>query len=124
MENKSHDNCNEVIPEDLFDLSDEMKGLTDIQKLAVVQWAMKHIVEHATEGGSFRYLIYNRLGFDTAAYAPLLSAGMIISNEFDLSEKKKWLQLYRKHLLLIPTFYKKEEAYGLWVKRLSKCDKL
>ena len=93
MENKSHvhshDNCNEVIPEDLFDLSDEMKGLTDIQKLAVVQWAMKHIVEHATEGGSFRYLIYNRLGFDTAAYAPLLSAGMIISNEFDLSEKKK-----------------------------------
>ena len=88
MENKSHDNCNEVIPEDLFDLSDEMKGLTDIQKLAVVQWAMKHIVEHATEGGSFRYLIYNRLGFDTAAYAPLLSAGMIISNEFDLSEKK------------------------------------
>jgi len=29
-------------------------------KIAVVKWAMKHIVEHAKEGGSYRYLIYDR----------------------------------------------------------------
>ena len=53
-------------------------------KLAVTQWVMKHIVEHAKEGGSYRYLIYDRLGFDMDAYAPLCRDGMTISNEFDL----------------------------------------
>ena len=53
-------------------------------KLAVTKWVMKHIVEHAKEGGSYRYLIYDRLGFGPEAYAPLCSDGMTISNEFDL----------------------------------------
>ena len=53
-------------------------------KLAVTKWVMKHIVEHAREGGSYRYLIYDRLGFGPEAYAPLCSDGMTISNEFDL----------------------------------------
>ncbi len=53
-------------------------------KLAVTQWVMKHIVEHAKEGGSYRYLIYDRLGFGPEAYAPLCSDGMTISNHFDL----------------------------------------
>jgi hypothetical protein len=56
-------------------------------KIAVVKWAMKHIVEHAQDGGSFRYLIYDRLGFGPEAYAALCSDGMTISNEFDLSMK-------------------------------------
>ena len=53
-------------------------------KLAVTKWVMKHIVEHAREGGSYRYLIYDRLGFDPDAYAPLCSDGLTISNDFDL----------------------------------------
>ena len=54
-------------------------------KLAVTAWVMKNIVDHATGGGSFRYLIYDRLGFGPEAYVPLyLAGGMTISNEFDL----------------------------------------
>ena len=56
-------------------------------RLAVTAWVFKAVVEHAKEGGSFRYLIYGRLGFDLDAYVPLYDAGgMIISNEFDLSD--------------------------------------
>jgi hypothetical protein len=54
-------------------------------KLAVTRWAMKHIVDHAREGGSYRYLIYNRLGFGPEAYVPLCDDGLTISNEFDIS---------------------------------------
>lgn len=54
-------------------------------RLAVVAWAMQHIVEHARDGGTFRYLIYERLGFGPEAYVPLYQAGgMEISNEFHL----------------------------------------
>lgn len=54
-------------------------------KLAVTAWVMKHIVDHAQSGGTFRYLIYTRLGFNQDAYVPLyLAGGMTISNEFDL----------------------------------------
>lgn len=56
-------------------------------KIAITQWVMKHIVEHAKEGGSYRYLIYDRLGFGAEAYAPLCSDGLTISNEFDLNLK-------------------------------------
>ena len=71
-----------------YDLSEEMENLTEIQKVAVVQWAMKHIVNHANEGGSYRYLIYSRLGFSPIAYAPLCDDGMTISNEFDFETKE------------------------------------
>lgn len=54
-------------------------------KLAVTKWVMKHIVAHAREGGSYRYLIYDRLGFGPEAYAPLCSDGLTISNDFDLN---------------------------------------
>jgi hypothetical protein len=54
-------------------------------KLAITKWAMKHIVDHARDGGSYRYLIYHRLGFDESAYAPLCRDGMTISNDFDLN---------------------------------------
>jgi len=52
-------------------------------KLAVTKWIFKHIAAHGAEGGSYRYLIYDRLGFDADAYAPLCSDGLFISNEFD-----------------------------------------
>jgi hypothetical protein len=52
-------------------------------KLAVTRWVMKHIAAHGAEGGSYRHLIYDRLGFGPDAYAPLCSDGLFISNEFD-----------------------------------------
>lgn len=64
-------------------------------KLAVAQWVMKHIVDHAKEGGSYRYLIYQRLGFDMDAYAVLLDDGMTISNEFDLNQRENIEELFK-----------------------------
>ena len=68
-------------------LDNMVKSCDPLTKLAVARWVMKHIVEHAQDGGSFRYLIYDRLGFGPEAYAALCSDGMTISNEFDLSMK-------------------------------------
>jgi len=64
-------------------------------KLAVTKWVMKHIVAHASEGGSYRYLIYERLGFGPEAYAPLCSDGLTISNEFDLNLKDSIIEAYK-----------------------------
>jgi len=58
-------------------------------KLAITAWVFKHIVDHAREGGSYRYLIYERLGFGPEAYVPLCEHGMTISNEFDLDLKDR-----------------------------------
>ncbi len=56
-------------------------------RLAVTAWVFAHICAHAREGGTYRYLIYDRLGFGSDAYVPLYDAGgMEISNEFDLTE--------------------------------------
>jgi hypothetical protein len=79
-------------------------------KLAVTRWAMKHIVEHARDGGSYRVLIYNKLGFGPEAYGPLLSDGMVISNEFDLSLKEE-----------VAEFLKNGDIEGA-KKRLGYCD--
>jgi hypothetical protein len=57
-------------------------------RLAVTAWVMEHIVAHARERGTYRYLIYERLGFSPDAYLPLCQDGLTISNEFDLSDKK------------------------------------
>ena len=74
------------IDEDLAKIADECDYKT---KLAVTAWVFKKIVEHGKEPGSFRYLIYDRMGFDMDAYVPLyMAGGMTISNEFDLTEKK------------------------------------
>ena len=64
-------------------------------KLAVTAWVMKHIVEHARDGGSYRYLIYDRLGFEMDAYGELLDDGMTISNEFDLNLKDAVIKAYK-----------------------------
>lgn len=57
-------------------------------RLAVTAWVFRSICEHAREGGSFRYLIYEKLGFNEDAYVPLYDAGgMVISNEFDLTNE-------------------------------------
>jgi len=81
-----------------------------LMKLAVTKWVMKHIVAHASEGGSYRYLIYDRLGFGPEAYAPLCSDGMTISNEFDLTLKEE-----------VAEFLKNNDIEGA-KKRLGYCD--
>ena len=63
-------------------------------KLAVTRWVLKHVADHGKDGGSYRYLIYDRLGFGPDAYAPLCNDGLFISNEFDsqiVSEARKAL---------------------------------
>lgn len=63
-------------------------------KLAVTAWVFTNIVRHAMEGGSYRYLIYYRLGFGPEAYVPLYDAGgMEISNEFDMTQKSAILDI-------------------------------
>lgn len=53
-----------------------------------VAWVFAHLFDHLAEPGSFRYLIYTRMGFDHDAYTPLyLAGGQAISNAFfDLEE--------------------------------------
>lgn len=54
-------------------------------RLAITAWVFKHLVEHAADPGTFRYLIYDRLGFDVDAYVPLYRAGgMTISNDLEV----------------------------------------
>lgn len=59
--------------------------LSEDEKIAVVAWAMRTLIEHARQGGTFRYLIYTRMGFSVEAYAPLCRAGGVeISNYFTM----------------------------------------
>jgi hypothetical protein len=66
-------------------------------KIAVVRWAMKHIVDHAKEGGTYRYLIYDRMGFGPEAYAPLCSDGITISNDFDINQMNDVKKMVKEH---------------------------
>lgn len=59
-------------------------------RLAITAQVIRAIVDHAKEGGSFRYLIYDRLGFGPDAYLPIYEAGgMDISNHFTLGEQNE-----------------------------------
>lgn len=53
------------------------------QRLAAADFIFRQISDHAAEGGSYRYLIYNRLGFGPDAYAVLQCAGALdVSNDY------------------------------------------
>lgn len=56
--------------------------MTDDERLEYTRVVLQAVLEHAIDGGSYRYLIYERLGFGPEAYGYLLDAGMPISNEF------------------------------------------
>jgi len=45
-----------------------------------VAWVFHHLNDHYGEGGSFRHLIYQRMGFDPSAYVGLCGQGMNLSN--------------------------------------------
>ena len=58
---------------------------TEIDKPSIEQvaWVLKNVHDHMIEGGSFRYFIYNRMGFGPEAYIPLYeNGGMSLSNAF------------------------------------------
>ena len=65
-------------------IAEEVLAMTDMQRLSSAAMVIDKVWEHAREGGSFRYLIYERLGLSSAAYLPLCSESqaMNISNEF------------------------------------------
>lgn len=47
-----------------------------------VAWVFEKLMEHSKEGGSFRYLIYERMGMPPSAYEMLYKAGgLAISNK-------------------------------------------
>lgn len=82
------------------DLDSLVENCDYATKLAVTAWVFKNIVEHAQQGGSFRYLIYDRLGFDLDAYITLHNAGgMEISNEFDLNKIPEIVEIVQEHKL-------------------------
>lgn len=58
-------------------------------KLYITNYVFKCLREHMIEGGSYRTLIYGRLGFDTDAYGALFTA-------FDIHNEVSgmWKDLY------------------------------
>ena len=71
-----------------------LKDLTDEQKLAAAEWVISNVVEHGRDGGSFRYFIYDRLGFGPEAYLPLyMAGGMEITNNFDLTKDDELIKV-------------------------------
>ena len=53
-----------------------------------VAWVFRKIIENANRG-TFRYLIYDLMGFDESAYEPLyLAGGMAINNAFVADDDK------------------------------------
>lgn len=53
-------------------------------RLAVAVRTVRALYFHAKEGGSFRYLIYERLGFSPAAYVPMqIAGGLNLSNDLE-----------------------------------------
>lgn len=59
-------------------------------RLIATQFIFRELCEHAKRSGTFRYLIYERLGFYLDAYSPLyLAGGLNISNNFRLETERK-----------------------------------
>ena len=59
----------------------EEVGKMDKPTAEQVAWVFEKLCEHAKEGGSYRSLIYDRMGFNGKAYAPLHKAGgMVLTN--------------------------------------------
>ena len=53
-----------------------------------VAWVFAHLFQHLCEPGSFRYLIYDRMGFGHEAYFPLyMAGGMALTNELGDDER-------------------------------------
>lgn len=63
-------------------------------KLDIACWVMSKVDKFGRDPGSFRYFIYQLLGFNTDAYVPMYYANtMGFTNEFDYSYKDKLCRL-------------------------------
>ena len=52
-------------------------------KLELTAYVFRQLKDHMNEGGTYRYLIYDRLGFGPEAYTALyVNGGMDLSNAF------------------------------------------
>jgi hypothetical protein len=55
----------------------------DRPPLEHVAWVLRHLADQLRDGGTFRYLIYDRMGYGPEAYCPLHDAGgMLLTNAF------------------------------------------
>jgi len=71
-------------------LAKQAASIPDEARIAVAAQVFKAVVDHAQEGGTFRYLIYDRLGFPPDAYLPLYDAGgMQISDRFVMTDNEE-----------------------------------
>ena len=70
-----------------------MKQLPTIEQTA---WVMRQQMKSAKDGGSFRYLIYECMGYGPEAYEPLYRAGgMWINNEVSGAYATKGTGVFR-----------------------------
>lgn len=66
----------------------QARAVPDDVRLPVVADVIACVVDNAREGGSFRHLIYDRLGFGSEAYYPLyIAGGQAITNHFSLNDQ-------------------------------------
>lgn len=82
MHNKHRE---QQLMDDFFDNPEQMKKAWESipynVRLLSTMYVFYHLLQHMAEGGTFRKLIYDRLGFDCDAYCPLLlSGGQVLSN--------------------------------------------
>lgn len=100
-ETQIEDNCKKVWEELDYD-----------KKLDILRYVGKILCEHAEEGGSYRYLIYDRLGLDMDSYVYLLDSFMTISNEFSICKsvnEDTLIEEFQKIIDKIPAYLTKED---------------
>lgn len=80
---------------------DEVAYKYDYQtRLDIAAWVISKIDDHGQSPGSFRYLIYERLGFEADAYVPLYEAGgMNITNELDYEQKQDLQKIIKERAI-------------------------
>jgi len=69
---------------------DELLGGQDKPTIEQTAWVFAHLYDHLQDSGSFRYLIYNRMGYGIESYCPLYGAGgQSISNALIVEDDVK-----------------------------------
>ena len=64
------------------------QSYTEIPNVDQVAWVFRHLIDNARQGGSFRRLIYDAMGFTHMAYRPLYEAGgQVITNQLSEDEE-------------------------------------
>lgn len=72
-------------------------------KLDIACWVMSKVDQFGREPGSFRYFIYQLLGFKEDAYVSMfLANAMEFTNEFDYSFKQELRRLLREEKVSSP----------------------